>query len=82
MPKLMLRRKGCLVLFSSRKQMTEVCEGMPEDIKEHILMQTTMPKTEIVPVISCVLIVASQALSSAWPLSVKAWTCLGITAIT
>ncbi|ENZ0349216.1 helicase C-terminal domain-containing protein [Morganella morganii] len=31
-----------------RKQMTEVCEGMPEDIKEHILMQTTMPKTEIV----------------------------------
>ncbi|WP_272691369.1 ATP-dependent DNA helicase DinG [Providencia sp. PROV132] len=48
MPKLMLRRKGCLVLFSSRKQMTEVCEGMPEDIKEHILMQTTMPKTEIV----------------------------------
>lgn len=48
MPKLVLRRKGCLVLFSSRQQMTEVCEGMPQGVKEHILMQTTMPKTEIV----------------------------------
>lgn len=48
LPKLVLRRKGCLVLFSSRKQMTEVCAGMPEDVKECILMQTTMPKSEIV----------------------------------
>lgn len=48
LPKLVLRRKGCLVLFSSHKQMTEVCAGMPEDVKECILMQTTMPKSEIV----------------------------------
>ena len=48
LPTLLLRRKGCLVLFTSRKQMTEVCGAMPEDVRKHILMQTALPKTEII----------------------------------
>ncbi|TDB45317.1 ATP-dependent DNA helicase DinG [Photorhabdus luminescens] len=48
LPKLVLRRKGCLVLFSSRKQMTEVHENMPEKVKQYILMQGTLSKREII----------------------------------
>ncbi|MDB6373873.1 ATP-dependent DNA helicase DinG [Photorhabdus bodei] len=48
LPKLVFRLKGCLVLFSSRKQMTEVHDGMLEEVKQHILMQGTLPKREII----------------------------------
>lgn len=48
LPKLVGRLKGCLVLFSSKRQMTEVFGLMPEDLKPQILMQGTIPKSEIV----------------------------------
>ncbi|WP_231571662.1 MULTISPECIES: helicase C-terminal domain-containing protein [Xenorhabdus] len=48
LPKLMNRLKGCLVLFASKRQMTDVFDMMPDEQKESILMQTTLPKSEIV----------------------------------
>lgn len=48
LPKLMGRQKGCLVLFASKKQMTDVFEMMPQNLKDIILMQTRLPKGEIV----------------------------------
>ncbi|HAZ7869384.1 ATP-dependent DNA helicase DinG [Klebsiella pneumoniae] len=48
LPTLVLRKRGCLVLFASKKQMTEVFEMMPDDIQDKILMQGSIPKSEIV----------------------------------
>ncbi|EIZ1085876.1 ATP-dependent DNA helicase DinG [Klebsiella oxytoca] len=48
LPKLVGRLKGCLVLFASKRQMTDVFAMMPDELKNTILMQTTLPKSEIV----------------------------------
>ncbi|EPL8955252.1 MULTISPECIES: ATP-dependent DNA helicase DinG [Enterobacteriaceae] len=48
LPKLVGRLKGCLVLFASKRQMTDVFAMMPDTLKDSILMQTTLPKSEIV----------------------------------
>lgn len=48
LPKLVVKLRGCLVLFASKRQMTDVFDLMPEGIKSTILMQTTIPKSEIV----------------------------------
>ena len=48
LPTLVLRKRGCLVLFASKKQMTEVFAMMPDDIQGKILMQGAIPKSEIV----------------------------------
>lgn len=48
LPKLVGRLKGCLVLFASKRQMTDVFAMMPDELKDVILMQTTLPKSEIV----------------------------------
>ncbi|MBT0722463.1 ATP-dependent DNA helicase DinG [Rosenbergiella collisarenosi] len=47
-PKLAFRLKGCLVLFTSKKQMHEVFDMMPEDLKENVLVQSMYPKNEII----------------------------------
>ncbi|NDV12871.1 ATP-dependent DNA helicase DinG [Crenobacter caeni] len=36
---------GTLVLFSSRKQMQEVAEALPESFKQHLLVQGALPKS-------------------------------------
>ncbi|MBQ0600890.1 ATP-dependent DNA helicase DinG [Klebsiella oxytoca] len=48
LPKLVGRLKGCLVLFASKRQMADVFAMMPDEMKDLILMQTTLPKSEIV----------------------------------
>lgn len=48
LPKLVSRLKGCLVLFASKRQMTEVYNMMPDELKDVILMQGTIPKSEII----------------------------------
>lgn len=48
LPSLVTRRAGCLVLFASKNQMTDVYNMMPHEIRDLILMQTTLPKGEII----------------------------------
>ncbi|EOC0011609.1 ATP-dependent DNA helicase DinG [Cronobacter turicensis] len=48
LPKLVGRLNGCLVLFASKRQMTEVHNLLNEDLQSVILMQGTLPKTEII----------------------------------
>lgn len=39
---------GTLILFSSRKQMHEVAQGLPENIRNLILMQGNQPKSQLI----------------------------------
>lgn len=47
LPRLLDRAEGSLVLFSSRKQMEQVCAALPAEWQQRILMQDTMSKQEI-----------------------------------
>ena len=47
LPDLLNPDEGSLVLFASRRQMEQVCEGLPRSWQQHILMQNSYPKHEI-----------------------------------
>ncbi len=48
LPSLITRKKGCLVLFASRRQMTDVYDLLPVHLQSQILVQGRLPKGEIV----------------------------------
>lgn len=43
----LIQTLGTLTLFASSRQMTEVYEGIDEDLRAQVLMQGTLPKTEL-----------------------------------
>ncbi len=47
LPSLLSAEEGSLVLFSSRKQMREVSEGLPEAWRERLLVQGALSKQEV-----------------------------------
>lgn len=47
LPELTKDYQGCLVLFSSRKQMKDVYNGLAKDYQEDILMQSSLSKQEL-----------------------------------
>ncbi|MBN4075785.1 MAG: ATP-dependent DNA helicase DinG [SAR86 cluster bacterium] len=48
LPEMLDEDKGALVLFSSRRQMTDVLEGLEEDFKDDILSQDDYPKQQLI----------------------------------
>jgi ATP-dependent DNA helicase DinG len=43
----LIQTLGTLTLFASRRQMTEVYEGLDEELRAQVLMQGTLPKAEL-----------------------------------
>lgn len=48
LPKIIDDKEGTLVLFSSRRQMLDVCESMPAYVRDHILLQGNESKQTLV----------------------------------
>ena len=48
LPELLGEDRGALVLFSSRRQMLEVLEGLESDFREEILSQDAYPKQQLI----------------------------------
>jgi ATP-dependent DNA helicase DinG len=48
LPSLLVRDAGSLVLFSSRKQMLEVFDGLPDELRDLILVQGDSSKQEMI----------------------------------
>lgn len=48
LPELTNDYKGCLVLFSSKKQMLDVYTGLDKELQDKILMQSTLSKQELI----------------------------------
>lgn len=47
-PELLSKEKGCLVLFSSRKQMWQVLEGLAPEWQKRVLVQDQQPKSKLI----------------------------------
>lgn len=48
LPQVMTKTGGCLILFSSKKQMHDVYQGLPEEWQQNILIQSALSKQELI----------------------------------
>ncbi len=50
LPDLLREDKAALVLFSSRRQMLDVLDGLPENLKDEVLSQDDFPKQQLISI--------------------------------